>query len=316
LSKLQQLWVEKYRPTTLDTYIFQNPKQQTVLEKMVETGSIPHLLFYGGAGSGKTTLAKVLINELGIDTSFDFLQVNASDDNSVDFVRDTIKSFAMTSSIGTFKVILLDEADYMSQNAQAMLRNLMETYADNVRFILTCNYEHKIIPAIKSRAQSFEFKTPDSDDISVFLINMLMEEGISLKKKDLATLDLYISANPSDIRKIINNVELGCASGKLVSPSSDSSSGDNYRAEFLENALDGEWFAARQVLMKNAVISDLDDIFTLLYDNVDKFTMLKEQSDRDKAIVLISQYMCRIPSASNPLIVLDALLISIGMIGG
>ena len=147
---MKQLWVEQYRPNDVDGYVFRDDTQREQVKQWIKEGSIPHLLFSGAAGIGKTTLAKLLITGLEID-QYDLLELNASRENNVDTVRERITSFVSTMPFGKFKIVLLDEADYLSPNAQAALRGVMETYADTARFVLTCNYPHKIIPAIHSR---------------------------------------------------------------------------------------------------------------------------------------------------------------------
>jgi replication factor C small subunit len=149
---MKELWTEKYRPSTIDNYVFRDDTQREQVRTWIESKTIPHLLFSGAAGVGKTTLAKILINSLGVNT-YDILEINASRDNNVETVREKIIGFVSTMPFGEFKVVLLDEADYLSPNAQAILRGVMETYASSARFILTCNYPNKVIPALHSRCQ-------------------------------------------------------------------------------------------------------------------------------------------------------------------
>ena len=156
---MKELWVEKYRPNTIEKYVFRNEHQKSQVNAWIKEKSIPHLLFSGGAGIGKTTLAKILFNELKIN-ELDILEINASRDNSTDTVRDKITNFVQMIPFGDFKVVLLDEADYLTINAQAILRGLMEVYANNARFVLTCNYPNKIIPAHTVVAKDFILKNP------------------------------------------------------------------------------------------------------------------------------------------------------------
>jgi replication factor C small subunit len=181
-----ELWVEKYRPKTIDGYVFRDGAQKHQVETWVKDKSIPHLLLSGSAGIGKTTLAKVLINEIGIE-EFDLLEINASRTNSVEDVRDKIVNFVSMIPFGPFKVVLLDEADYLSPNAQAALRGVMEEYHSTARFILTCNYPNRIIPALHSRCQGFHVERTDIDEFTARVATILVEESVDF---DLETIDV------------------------------------------------------------------------------------------------------------------------------
>jgi replication factor C small subunit len=180
MSQLETLWCEKYRPKVLSDYVFHDENQRQSFTKMVETKSIPHLLLSGIQGTGKTSISKILINECDIDET-DVLIINASDENSVDIIRDKIKGFITTYAMGEFKIILLEESDYITPSGQAVLRVLMEEYADVSRFILTCNYENKIIPAIKSRCQHFRFKAAERNSIAEYLAILFLSAALNLK---------------------------------------------------------------------------------------------------------------------------------------
>ena len=174
---MKELWVEKYRPKTVDGYVFRDDHQRKQINTWIKEKSIPHLLFSGSAGIGKTTLAKLLINEIGIE-DYDVLEINASRENSVDVIRDKITNFVQMIPFGPFKVVLLDEADYLTLNAQAILRGLMETYASTSRFILTCNYPNKVIPALHSRCQGFHVEKTDQTEYTARVATILVEENI------------------------------------------------------------------------------------------------------------------------------------------
>ena len=211
---MKELWVEKYRPNTIDGYVFRDAHQKHQIEKWIKDGTIPHLLFSGSAGIGKTTLAKILFNQLEINY-LDILEINASRENNVDTVRDKIINFIQMIPFGDFKVVLLDEADYLSPNAQAALRGVMEEYHHTSRFILTCNYPNRIIPALHSRCQGFHIEKVDITEFTARVATILVEENIDF---DLDTLDTFVKATYPDLRKCINTVQMNSMDGKLHTP--------------------------------------------------------------------------------------------------
>ena len=196
---MKELWVEKYRPKTVDGYVFRDDHQRKQIATWIKDKSIPHLLLSGAAGIGKTTLAKILIHEIGIE-DYDVLEINASRTNSVEDVRDKITNFVQMIPFGPFKVVLLDEADYLSPNAQAALRGVMEEYHATSRFILTCNYPNRIIPAIHSRCQGFHVERTDQTEFTARVATILVEENVEF---DLDTLDMYVKVAYPDLRKCI-----------------------------------------------------------------------------------------------------------------
>ena len=174
---MKQLWVEQYRPKDIEGYVFRDEAQRDQVKQWIKAGSIPHLLFSGAAGIGKTTLAKILINALNID-EYDVLEINASRERGIDEVRDRITNFVSTMPFGTFKIVLLDEADFLTPPAQASLRGVMEEYSQTARFILTCNYPHKIIPALHSRCQGFHIEKVDHTEFTARAATVLVTEGV------------------------------------------------------------------------------------------------------------------------------------------
>ena len=219
------LWVEKYRPTDLSTYIG-NEHLKSKVGIYLESEDVPHLLLYGKAGTGKTTLAKIVVNNIDCD----HLYINASDENSVDAVRFKIRSFASSVGFKELKVIILDEADYLTPNAQAALRNLMETFSKHCRFILTCNYVERIIDPIQSRCQSFKVVPPSKKEVAQQMVSILNQENCQYELDDVA---LIVNAGYPDIRRVINSGQRQIVDGKLKIDTS-SVIQNNYKLQLLE----------------------------------------------------------------------------------
>ena len=257
------LWVEKYRPSSLDTYIG-NEHLKSKVEVYLESGDLPHLLFYGRAGTGKTTLAKLLVKNIDCD----YLYINASDENSVEIVRDKVKNFASTLGFAEMKIIILDECDYITPNAQAALRNLMETFSRHCRFILTCNYVERIIDPIQSRCQSFQIIPPDRKQVAKHLSNILDNENIEYQLDDIVTI---VNGGYPDIRRVINASQRQIVKGKLVIDEGMTIQND-YKLKVLEilktQNKKNSFKNIRQVLADSKV-TDFSDLFRLLFDTVD-----------------------------------------------
>ena len=259
------LWVEKYRPSNLDSYIG-NEHLKSKVKVYLESGDLPHLLLYGRAGTGKTTLAKLLVNNIDCD----YLYINASDENNVETVRSKVKNFASTMGFKDYKVIILDECDYITPNAQAALRNLMETFSKHCRFILTCNFVERIIDPIQSRCQTFQVIPPNKNDVAKHLHNILTDEGVSYEREDLAIL---VNSGYPDIRRVINGAQRQSVDGKLVIDKQSIVEND-YKLkllEILEKQDKKSAFNNVRQLMANAKVTDFADLFRLLYDEVDTY---------------------------------------------
>ena len=203
------LWVEKYRPTDLSTYIGNEHLKEKV-KVYLESEDVPHLLLFGKAGTGKTTLAKIVVNNIDCD----YMYINASDENKVDDVRNKIKTFASSVGFKSLKVIILDECDYLTPNAQAALRNLMETFSKHCRFILTCNYVERIIDPIQSRCQSYKVVPPSKKEVAQQMVEILDKENCLYKLDDIA---LIVNAGYPDIRRVINSAQRQIVDNKSVS---------------------------------------------------------------------------------------------------
>jgi|TARA_B100001094_G_scaffold16174_1_gene13917 DNA polymerase III delta prime subunit len=259
------LWVEKYRPSTLDTYIG-NDQLKSKVAVYLESGDLPHLLLYGKAGTGKTTLAKLLVNNIDCD----YLYINASDENNVETVRTKVKSFASTMGFKDYKVIILDECDYITPNAQAALRNLMETFSKHCRFILTCNFVERIIDPIQSRCQAFQVIPPNKQDVAKHLHNILTQENINYEREDLG---LLVNSGYPDIRRVINGAQRQSVEG-ILTIDKQSIVENDYKLKLLkilETQDKKSAFNNIRQLVADSKVTDFADLFRLLYDEVDTY---------------------------------------------
>jgi len=278
---MKELWTETYRPTDINGYVFTDVSVKEQVEAWITEGSIPHLLLHGPAGTGKTTLAKILINQLNIDP-YDILQVNASRDNGVDFLKTKIEGFVSTLPFGHLKIVLLDEADYLSHNAQGLLRGLMETYQSQARFILTCNLIHKIIPPLRSRSAEIHINKTDITEFTARAATILVTEGVEF---DLDTLDSYVKATYPDLRKCLNLLQPNSSSGKLISPKESDSGTQDYKLAMVDLFKQRKIKEARALLCSQARPEEMEDIFRWMYDNLDLWSATDQ--GQDEAIVII-----------------------------
>jgi len=256
------LWVEKYRPSDLKTYIG-NEHLKDKVKRYLDESDVPHLLLYGKAGTGKTTLAKIVVNNIDCD----YLYINASDENNIDTVRFKIRAFASTVGFKDLKVIILDEADYLTPNAQAALRNLMETFSKHCRFILTCNYVERVIDPIQSRCQSFKVVPPSKKDVAKHLGIIFKSEMV---KFDLDDLALVVNAGYPDIRRVINSAQRQVVDKELKIDVHSVIQND-YKIQLLDKLSNGSKFNDIRKLIADNSISDYSELYRLLYDEVETY---------------------------------------------
>ena len=303
---MKDLWTEKYRPKKLDDYVFRDNAQKQQVAGWVKSEAIPHLLFSGAPGVGKTTLAKILINELGID-EYDVLEINASRENSVDTIRDKITGFVQTMPFGVFKVVLLDEADYISPNGQAALRGVMETYHASARFILTCNYPNRIIPALHSRCQGFHIEKVDQTEFTARMATVLVTENVEF---ELDTLDTYVKSTYPDLRKCLNMCQMNSIDGKLTTPHGDEGgTTHDWKLAAVDMFKTGNIRQARKLICESARPEEIEDIFRWMYDNLDLWGKTPEQ--QDQAIIKIKEGLVNHSFVADPEINLSATLIEL-----
>jgi replication factor C small subunit len=305
---MKQLWTEKYRPADINGYVFRDSAQRTQIEAWIKDGVIPHLLFSGAPGVGKTTLAKILINQLGID-DYDLLEINASRENSVDTIRDKITGFVQTMPFGKFKIVLLDEADYISPNGQAALRGVMETYASSARFILTCNYPNRVIPALHSRCQGFHIDRIDLTEFTARVATVLVEEAIEF---DLDTLDSYVRSTYPDLRKCLNVCQMNSTLGALTSSTGNEVSAKDWKLDAVNLFKAGKILEARKLMCASARPEEMEEVFRWMYDNIELWST--EQEKQDQAIVIIKQGLVNNSFVADAEINLSATLIELAQL--
>ena len=263
------LWVERYRPKTLDEFVG-SPAVRETMNIWVKNKDIPHLLFFSSPGTGKTSLGKLMVKLIPCDS----LIINASDENKVDDIRNKVQDFCMTMGMQPLKVMFLDEADRLTPDAQGVLRNLMETYSQSTRFILTCNYQEKITPAIKSRCQSFEIKPPSKAELMAHLVKILDKEKVKFTPKDVAFI---VASYYPELRKMINFAQQSSLTGELIISKANAADQD-YREKLLELLKQpkkaGIFDEIRQ-LVADAAFSNYEEVYKYLFDHVNEYAASK-----------------------------------------
>lgn len=305
---MKELWTEKYRPKVVEDYVFRDSAQKKQVQGWVDSGAIPHLLFSGAPGVGKTTLAKILINELEID-EYDVLEINASRENSVDTIRDKITGFVQTMPFGKFKVVLLDEADYISPNGQAALRGVMETYAQTARFVLTCNYPNRVIPALHSRCQGFHIEKVDVTEFTARIAQVLLDENVQF---EIDTLDSYVKATYPDLRKCLNLTQMNTVDSVLQNPQEGDNATADYKLQMVDMFKAGKIREARKLLCSQVRPDEMEDLFRWMYDNLNLWSETEE--GQDQAILTIRNGLVNHSLVSDPEINLSATLVELTQI--
>ncbi|MEY4332440.1 MAG: hypothetical protein RLZZ196_1178 [Bacteroidota bacterium] len=271
------LWVERYRPTKLEDYVG-NESLKEKINLYIESGQVPHLLLYGKAGTGKTTLAKLIVKSIDCD----YMIINASDENGVDTIREKIKNFSSSMGFKPFKILILDEADYLTTFGQAALRNVMETFSGHCRFILTCNYVEKIIEPIQSRCQAFQIVPPTKKDVAIQISKILKAENVEFDPKDLVPI---IDAAYPDIRKVINTCQSNSFKGKLKVDTQNLLEND-YKMKVLDILKSNDDKRNKYMKLRQAIIdskaNDFSDLYTILYDKVDEYA-----GDNTSGVILL-----------------------------
>ena len=300
---MKELWIEAYRPKTIDGYVFVDDNQRQQIEAWIREGSIPNLLFSGSPGTGKTTLGKILINELGVD-EYDVLYANGSKEGrKIEWV-DKLISFCQTMPFGKFKVVFIDEADYLNPNSvQPAMRNLMEDYSHSVRFILTCNYPNKIIPPLHSRLQQLHILKTDHTEFTARAATVLVTENVDF---DIDTLDSYVRATYPDLRKCLQLLQQNSQNKILLAPNSTDKSVGDWKLDCVQLFKSGRIRDARTLICQQSTPEETEDIFRWMYDNLDLWTTDVER--QDQAIIIIRNGMANMPMVADQEINLSATL--------
>jgi replication factor C small subunit len=280
---MTKLWTEAYRPSNLDEYVWRDASQREQVEQWLSAGALPHLLLSGVQGSGKTSLAKMMFKMLKIQSG-DILEINASRERNPDIVAQKILNFCSTWALGDMKYILLDEADSMTPLAQRILRGEMENYHESVRFVLTCNYPNKIIPALHSRCQGFHFEALDVGEFMVRIGTILATENVEF---DIDTMEEYVAMTHPDLRKCINLLQQNVRDGKLQSPQKADSGSKDYLLEMANLFAAGKYTEARKLVVSQAQPEEYNEIFRFMYKNLEYWGNTEDQ--QNEALLVIQR---------------------------
>ena len=279
--KEHSLWVEKYRPNTLDTYVG-NSTIKNRIEQCIEENDVPNFMFHGKAGTGKTTIAKLIVNNIDCD----YIYINASDERGIDTVRDKITGFASSLSFKPIKIVILDEADFLMGASQAALRNVIETFSKNTRFIFTCNYVERIIEPLQSRLETYRLEPPSKKDVALNVVNILQQENVNFEATDVASI---VNLHYPDIRKVIKTVQSFVRKGELKFTREIlvDSSYLGKMLDMLKKPTSKSFNQIRQ-LVADSNVSEFDNAFKYLFDNIDEYSKSTPQ-----VAILIGEYQYR-----------------------
>lgn len=279
---MNSLFVEKYRSKVLDEYVG-NEQLKQIVSQYIDKNDIQNLLLYGTPGTGKTTLAKLIVNNIDCD----FLYINASDERGIDTIRDKVQGFASSASFKPLKIIILDEADFLTIQAQASLRNIIETYSRTTRFILTCNYLERIIDPLQSRCQVLKITPPSKKEVAQHVAGILEQESINYELNDLV---LVVNKHYPDVRKILNTCQVNTVEGKLTIDKALIAS-NSYTDAILKElkSVNKSSFKNIRQILADSNLSDFDEIYKFLYDNLDEYT--KDGTQQAMIIIEIENYM-------------------------
>jgi DNA polymerase III delta prime subunit len=309
-----KLWVSKYRPQHISDVIFQNEVHRKFFHEIANgERELPNLLLSGVQGTGKTTISLALVRDLNIDPS-DIMLVKCSDETGIDNLRDRVSRFAETMPRGDFRVVRMEESDMLSMAAQSVLRHIVEDNMDSCRFIFTCNYVNKIMPALKSRLQRYEFKAPNQEDVIIKMADMLEQEGVSLESEDsIIALEKIVSACYPDIRATIQTLQQNVSNKKLIwnTSSSNELDSNDYKFQLLDLLESGDFDKARKLACENAQREEYDDLFRFIYQNIHRIPRFKDIEMQKKAIVVIGDYIYRHAFITHVDINLDAMFIAL-----
>lgn len=308
---MHQLWTEKYRPAGVNGYVVKDQKQKKQIDQWIAQGALPHMLLSGAPGTGKSTLVKVLLNELKIDP-FDILEVNASKDNGVDFIRETITKFSETMGYGDMRYIFLDEADGLSPAAQGVLRGTMEKYANSVRFLLTCNYPHKVIPAIKSRCETgrMHIEKLDTSEFYMRLVDVLDQENVEI---DPDALETIVKSTYPDLRRGISMIQANSFGGKLQLPDEGTEVVADYKLDMIALFRSKKYTEARKLICAQVQQEEYEEMYRFMYQNVDVWAD-GDINKEDRAILVIRDGLVKDTSCGDREICLSATLIELEMV--